>query len=327
VQRVRAEATHEKEEYESDDEFKEESEGCSLCGDSEEEENLPIIQPYPVYSYAEKAEKPMMQTKKTMTKAKKSAVIEDPLHSNTSSLEGDEYEQYDDPEEEDMEEEEEPPMKTKGKKKTMPTPNDYSEELSFLRERLNALEYSFAEERSELRSQNDLLSETLLDAKLQIHGLEEEQTRQAQEFAEKEELMLRNEINDFVEKLESEGQIPASLTGDYELSFSEDTLDFNEALFQISQATPEAFDVLSQFLSGLPSFDDRTPANFSEDDEEPYVAPSPIESAGLKLPKGSVISEGSSNELQAYIAYGQANGLNFSEEGDRKQIIKAVRGH
>lgn len=336
VQRVRAEALEEKEEYEEEEEGE-----CEMCGESGEDDE-PAIAVYPVsepttpfYSYAECGDKP--NSKKTMhpatkAKAQKVRAVKEPLYNDTSALEGDEYEQYDDHEEEMDEEEEMPPPKAKGKKKM---PQDFSEQLSTLQEQLNRLQYDFSEREAELRSQNDQLSKELIDRELAVLSFQEEMERTNERLSEmqdnllqKEELLFREQISSFVKELESEGKVPASLTGTYAISFSEDEeMDFEEALYQIHEANPQAFDVLEQVFSGLPSFSDRTPVNFTEYNGDDFSEPSPLEQVGMRLPKGSIVSDDRSEEMQAYLAYGKEHGLNFAEQSDRLTIIKAVRGH
>lgn len=328
VQRVRAEALEEKEEYEEEEEGE-----CEMCGESGEDE--PAIAVYPVsepttpfYSYAECGDKP--NSKKTMhpatkAKAQKVRAVKEPLYNDTSALEGDEYEQYDDPEDEMTEEEEMPPPKAKGKKKM---PQDFSEQLSYFQQQLDALKYDFAERESELRSQNEHLNQLVVDQQLDLLAHQAEVEAVKQDFAEKEEALIREQITDFVESLESEGKVPASLTGTYAISFSEDEeMDFAEALYEIRQASPQAFDVLEQVFSGLPSFSDRTPVNFREydGDDEPYVpAPSPVQGLGLKIPSAVRLSERQQEQLQACLDYAEANHLDYSNPAHKVQILSAV---
>jgi hypothetical protein len=150
-----------------------------------------------------------------------------------------------------------------------------------------------------------------------------------QDFAEKERALVYEQIADFVEGLESEGKVPASLTGDYAISFSEDgeELSFTEALFQIRQENPQAFDVLEQVFSGLPSFSDRTPVNFREydGDDEPYVpAASPVQGLGLKIPSNSRLSDRQQEQLQACQDFAEANGLDYSNPAHKAKILSAV---
>lgn len=326
VQRIRNEAaigdaSEDEEEYEET----EESEGCDLCG-----EPYPSEYPTPThfYSYGEST----MQTKThTKTKAQKARVIQEPLYEDTTVLEGDEYEQYDDPDEMEDEEEVEEMPPTKGKKQMPSSTKDFSENLRALQDQLNRLQLDFSERESYLRNQNEYLNQLVVDQQLDLLANQSEVEAIKQDFAEKEEALIRSQITDFVEQLESDGKVPASLTGDYALSFSEDDeeLSFAEALYRIHQADPAAFDVLEQFLAGLPSFSDRTPVNFGEydGDDTPYVpATSPVQALGLKIPTNSRLSDQQQEQLQACLDYAEANGLDYRDPQQKQIILKAVFG-
>jgi hypothetical protein len=325
--------------------------------ESEDEapEDVPYVDPYPIYSYQESPATPTTQEKKramgmTKTKTKKHSseddfLVDKPLHGDTSVLdEMDEYDRFDE-EDEDEEEEEDvaPPKKSKAKSKAQ----DYSEIGYQLRRdmerRLRALEADFSEKlkglESELEAQaNDFseqkedLERQLAEQHLQALAQQCEVESKFLEFEEAKEQNRLEGIASFVEEILEEGVHP-HLVGEVSLEFAETedgqpiTWELADFMATLDDAQLEFAENFIRGFAGALS-ESRAAVDYSERSAAPTYVPAPkdpVADLGVKLPSSASVSPQAQAEAQMLVDFAEANGYDLNDKEQFKQAYKRLR--